>query len=166
MVKYSLRALIAAGFGPAECLEEVNRMVAAKGDPTDILSVWLGFLDAGKGQLLWANGGHPPGLLLRPDAGELMRLCPTGPILGATSDVRFQEETAAVGPGDTLLLYTDGVTEARRGDKFFGEGRVRRSLRYGGAPRVVVDRLLEATRAFGLGELRDDVAVVAVRVRG
>ena len=66
---------------------------------------------------------------------------------------------------DTILLYTDGVTEARSGNKFFGEGRVRRALRYGGAPDVVTRNLLAAVERFTAGDQRDDVAIVAVRIR-
>ncbi len=165
MLKYSVRALVIAGFGPAECLDEVNRMVATKGDPSDILSLWLGFLDAKAGTLRWANGGHPPSLILHSGSREIVRLEPTGPILGATTQVRFEEEAVDVGAGDTILLYTDGVTETRTGNRFFGEGRVRRSLRYGGSAENVVAHLLDALKRFYPGELRDDVAIVAVRVK-
>ncbi len=164
MLKYSIRALVAAGFGPSACMNEINRMIAAKGNPSDIMSVWLGFLDVEAGRLRWANGGHPPGLVLRSESNEVLRLQPTGPILGAASEIYFDEETVGVGPGDTVLLYTDGVTETRDGNGFFGEGRVTRALRYGGSAKTVVERLLAALRRFAPGELRDDVAVVAVRL--
>jgi serine phosphatase RsbU (regulator of sigma subunit) len=164
MLKYSIRALVAAGFGPAQCLDEINRMVTAKGDPSDILSVWLGFLDVSGGTLRWASGGHPPGLALRAGSSEITRLEPTGPILGAALTVSFDEEVVEVGPGDTILLYTDGVTETRTGNRLFGEGRVRRALRYGGTAKSVVDHLVSALARFSPGELRDDVAIVAVRI--
>ncbi|MDO8987078.1 MAG: SpoIIE family protein phosphatase, partial [Coriobacteriia bacterium] len=60
-------------------------------------------------------------------------------------------------------VYTDGVTEARRGNKFFGEGRVRRALAKGGSPAEVVDRLLASLDRYVPGSLRDDAAVLAVR---
>ena len=147
-------------------MDEVNAMVAAQESPSDIFSVWVGFLDPQAGRLVWANGGHPPCLLRRDDTGEILRLGTTGPILGATATMKFEEESIAVKPGDMALLYTDGVTEARSGNKFFGEGRVRRALKRGGGPRDVVERLLEALEGYAPGELRDDVAIVAVRLKG
>lgn len=165
MLKYSIRALVAAGLGPAGCLDEINDMVAANEDPTDILTVVLAYLDPHEGRLVFANGGHPPGLLLRSGSGEITRLTPTGPILGASAGVHFDEETVEISQGDIVLLYTDGVTEARSGNKFFGEGRVRRVLRYGGSAKSVVEHLRGALSRFSQGQLRDDVAIVAVRVK-
>jgi serine phosphatase RsbU (regulator of sigma subunit) len=64
-----------------------------------------------------------------------------------------------------VLLYTDGVTEARNGNIFFGEDRVRDSVVVGGTPRELIRRLLTAVRRFGRGDLRDDVALLAIAVR-
>ncbi len=165
MIKYSVRAFVAAGLSASACLDEINSMVAAKGDPSDILTVWLGFLDPIAGRLVWANGGHPPGLLLRSASQDIVRLSTTGPLLGALQGVRFEAESAEVQAGDMLLLYTDGVTESRSGNRFFGEGRIRRVLRYGGSPSSVVERLLGALSRFSPEDLRDDVAIVAIRLR-
>ncbi len=68
-----------------------------------------------------------------------------------------------VEPDSLLLLYTDGVTEARNKDRFFGEGRVRRALRRGGSSAAVVQRLLSLVERFSGGSLRDDAAILAVR---
>jgi sigma-B regulation protein RsbU (phosphoserine phosphatase) len=165
MLKYSIRALVAAGLGPAACLDEINDMVAANEDPSDILTVWLGYVDPADRRLVFANGGHPPGLLYRSSKNDVVRLAPTGPILGAAAKVDFGEEEIDVAGGDVILLYTDGVTEARSGNKFFGEGRVRRVLRYGGSAKSVVEHLLGALSRFSPGTLRDDVAIVALRVK-
>jgi serine phosphatase RsbU (regulator of sigma subunit) len=81
------------------------------------------------------------------------------------SDVAYGEETVTLAPGDIVLLYTDGVTEARNGNVFFGEDRVRDSVVVGGTPREIIRRLLTAVRRFGRGDLRDDVALLAIAVR-
>lgn len=78
---------------------------------------------------------------------------------------RFEEQRTTVQSGDIVLLFTDGVTEARRGNKFFGEGRVRRGLSYGGRAADVTKRLLSALGRFVPGQLRDDAAVLVVRIR-
>lgn len=164
MIKYALRALVAAGLSPSRVLEEVNRMVAEAGQPSDIVTVWVGRLEGLKGDnqmLTWANGGHPPGLLQRSD-GELVSLSVTGPLLGAIKDVSYEELSIPVSHGDRVLLYTDGVTEARHGNVFFGEQRVRDAFSVAGTAEHAARHLLDSVRRFVRAELRDDVAVLVV----
>ncbi len=165
MIKHSLRGLVAAGAGPGQALEELNRLVAASGDPSDIVTAWIGFLDRERRVLRYADGGHPPALLFRPSSREFTRLDPTGPLLGAIENAPYGERLVPVQPDDVILLYTDGVTEARFGAKFFGEGRIRRVMRRSGSAVAVVDRLLAAVRTFSAGAMRDDAAVLAVKLR-
>ena len=164
MIKYTIRALVAAGYEPAQVLSEVNRMVAAGGRSTDIVTVWIGFLDVAAGEITHADGGHPPALLLRADGGEVDRLGVTGPLLGAVDNAVYEQESTRVQQGDVVLLYTDGVTEAREGNKFFGEGRVRRALHYGGSAVDVSQRLHAALDRFVRGDLRDDAAVLVLKI--
>ncbi|MBA4370101.1 MAG: hypothetical protein C0418_00790 [Coriobacteriaceae bacterium] len=164
MIKYATRGLVAAGAGPAEALALLNDMVCESGDASDIVTVWLGMLDADAGRLTYGNGGHPPALLMDPASKRITRLSTTGPILGAIAGVPFDEREVRVPKGASLLLYTDGVTEARKGNRFFGEGRVRRALREGGTADQTATRLLEALEEFAALGLRDDVAVLVVRL--
>jgi len=164
-IKYSVRGMAVAGLAPGAILHEVNNMVSESGDPSDIVTLWLASLDSSRGLLTHANGGHPPALMLPVDGGRMQRLETTGPLLGAIKDAEYGEIVSRAGFGDTILIYTDGVTEARRGNKFFGEGRVRRALAKGGSPAEVVDRLLASLDRFVPGSLRDDAAVLAVRLK-
>jgi len=165
-IKYSVRGMAVAGLAPGRILSEINNMVSESGDTSDIVTLWLASLDASACTLTHANGGHPPALLLPQDGGKMLRLETTGPLLGAIRDAEYGEVVSALDAGDTILMYTDGVTEARRGNKFFGEGRVRRALAKGGSPADVVDRLLASLDRFVPGSLRDDAAVLAVRIVG
>ncbi len=166
MVKYTLRGLVGAGAGPSTALVELNRQVALTGDPSDIVTMWVGTLDRRSGELTYADGGHPPALLLRGDTRLVERLEPTGPLLGAVPHAHYDERTLQVRPGDTLLLYTDGVTEARRGGRLFGEGRVRRVLRHGATAKACLESLLDAVKRHAAGPLKDDAAALAVRRLG
>jgi GAF domain-containing protein len=166
MVKFTLRGLIGAGTGPAAALAELNRQVALAGDPADIVTMWVGILDRHTGVLTYADGGHPPALLLRDDTRRTERLGATGPLLGAVSHAEYGEKKVGLRVGDTLLLYTDGVTEARRGVRLFGEGRVRRVLRRSLTARECLDSLLEAVKTHADGPLKDDAAALAVRRAG
>jgi sigma-B regulation protein RsbU (phosphoserine phosphatase) len=90
------------------------------------------------------------------------RLATTGALLGAVGDTEWAEACVLVPPGASVLLYTDGVTEARSGGRFFGEGRVRRALRLGGTAADITQRLLDLVQQFASGDLRDDAAILAV----
>jgi GAF domain-containing protein len=163
-IKHSLRGMVATGAGPARALTELNRLVAESGDPADIVTMWFGFLDLGSGELRWADGGHPPALLRRAGTRMIERLEVTGPLLGAVPSAPYSEGVMTLAPGDIVMLYTDGVTEARRGPQFFGEGRLRRALRRTGSAQDAVDGLLDALGDFCGGALRDDAAVLAAEI--
>lgn len=163
MIKYAVRALVAAALDPAAVMTEVNRMTAEAGEPSDIVTAWIGRYDPAASTLEWADGGHPPGLLKRAD-GVMERLGPTGPLLGAVADVEFELGSVAFGSGDNLLLYTDGVTEAREGNTFFGETRIAEVFSSAGTPEQTVRNLYRTVRAYVKTELRDDVAILAVSV--
>lgn len=165
MIKYAVRGMVAAGLGPARVLAEVNRMLLESGDATSIVTLWVGQLDMTSGKLTYGDGGHPPALLRDSSGGHIHieRLGTTGALLGAVEDTSWDEVEVTLCPGSTLLLYTDGVTEARRGTQFFGEGRLRRALRPGGTAGAVSQRLLSMVQRFSGGELRDDAAVLVVR---
>lgn len=164
MIKYSVRALVTAGLGPSQIVGNVNGIVCESGVPGDIVTLFVGALDSRTGTLAWANGGHPPALL-RDSSGRVSKLGATGPLLGAVADIEYEEQVTPVSAGDTLLLYTDGVTEARSGNRLFGEERLRRTLDAPGSATEVADRVLEAVRRYVRGDLRDDIAILAVRFR-
>lgn len=162
MIRYALRGMVVAGLEPARVLEELNAMLLEAGDATSIVTLWLGYIDTAAGRLLYADGGHPPGLLRRSSDARIERLATTGALLGAVPGISWTQQEVLIEDGATLLLYTDGVTEARSGGRFFGEGRVRRALRAGGSPASVAQRLLAQVQRFASGELRDDAAILAV----
>lgn len=164
MIKYVVRALVLAGHSPGQIMGEVNEMIAQTGDPSDIVTLWLGRYRPEEGTLQWADGGHPPGLLSRAD-GSIERLEVTGALLGAVAGAPYTESQTDLGCGDTVLLYTDGVTEARRGNIFFGEDRVTGALDRRLSADEIARRLLMAVTSYVRGELRDDVAVLVVRPR-
>jgi GAF domain-containing protein len=164
MIKYSLRGMVAAGAGPAEALSELNRLVAGSGDPADIVTAWVGFIAPDRRSLTYSNGGHPPALLCRADRRRFERLEPTGPLLGAIPDADYAQTEVPLQPGDVLVTYTDGVTEARRGRAFFGEGRIRRAVRRSRTAQGAVEALLTAVGEFSSGVMRDDAAALIVRV--
>ncbi len=113
----------------------------------------------------FACGGHPFPVAWRAD-GEPAACGRAGTLLGLLADTESHDTTLPLAPGDGLLLYTDGVTEARRGDDFFGDHRlaevVARRRREPG--RDLAAEVLDEVLAFQEGQPADDVVVVAVRV--
>ncbi|MDZ4177862.1 MAG: PP2C family protein-serine/threonine phosphatase, partial [Coriobacteriia bacterium] len=146
-------------------LAEINRMIAETGRTSDIVTLWVGLLDVRTGRLRYANGGHPPALVRTAVADADRRLATTGPLLGALMGAEYDEAVTELRLDEIVLLYTDGVTEARRGNKFFGEGRVRRALNKAATAAEAVDGLLSALDVFVPGNLRDDAAILAIRLR-
>jgi len=165
MIKYALRGLVTAGLEPAVVMEDLSTMVAETGDVADIVTLWVGYIDPEGQVLTYASGGHPP-VLVRSSAGSVIPLPPTGPILGAVADAEYTQDSIDLPVGSHVLLYTDGVTEARRKGGLFGEERVKKSLAKGGSVDEVLRRLLDEVTEFSRGPLRDDVAILSVKVTG
>ena len=87
-------------------------------------------------------------------------------MLGILDPPTLHDVTTVLRPGDLLVLYTDGVTEARREDEFFGEERLRQTLlaAAGTGAQRVADSVVAAAVDFQGGDARDDIAVVAIRM--
>jgi serine phosphatase RsbU (regulator of sigma subunit) len=120
--------------------------------------------DDGTVALRLASGGHPPPLVLRAD-GEVETVPVAGMLVGGIREARFGEAEVLLRPGDTCLLYSDGVVEARGAGDFFGEERLAASLpRCAGAPAAVLCEHLEQTVVSWLdGHDHDDVALLAIQ---
>ncbi|HET6809668.1 MAG TPA: SpoIIE family protein phosphatase [Acidimicrobiales bacterium] len=115
-----------------------------------------------------ASAGHPPVMVLRAD-GRVEEIEIRGVALGLDARLRLQTRRMVLGAGDILLLYTDGLTEARDGEgHFFGETAFTPLLGElaGLGAEVVVTRLLQAVEEFSAGRLTDDLALLAIRATG
>ena len=115
------------------------------------------------GTLRWANAGHGPPWLLRPDSHEALKA--TGVPLGVEAAASYVERETAFGPGDVLFASTDGLIEARRGSAFFGEHRLPALLAERGrtlGPRELVALVHREVEAWA-PQLDDDVVILALR---
>ena len=111
------------------------------------------------------RGGHPPPLVLRA-TGEIEPVGADGSLIGLFPEIRLWEETAQLHPGDSMVFYTDGVTEANRGREQFGDERLEDVLRAcaGMTAAEVAENVEAAVIDFGGPEPRDDLAVLVVHV--
>ena len=167
---------LTVGLTPAETLSAVNAMIEPDPNFEGFGTVFVGMLDAGTGSLTYASGGHEPALIVPSDAQHadaVLELDGTGPPVGAFPPEmsRFEQHQAILPPGGTLLLYTDGVSDARPPQsrlEWLGLPRLKALLVSVAAlpPRRLVIRLLRRVAAFCRGEFQDDVAVMAIRRAG
>jgi serine phosphatase RsbU (regulator of sigma subunit) len=117
----------------------------------------------GGARVVVASGGHPPPLLLRADGGGEVVACP-GTLLGVEPDARSEDREVDLAPGDTLVLYTDGVTEARRDRPLTPEDLAAALCASAPAGAAAVAREVVRLAEAGAegGTLRDDLAVLVV----
>lgn len=125
-----VRALAQPGINPAACLRELNALMFEELSGADLfITMQLAVADLQRRRLQVANAGHCPILLSTPTAGT-QTIAPDGIPLGIDRDAEFCEETATLAAGSSLLLYTDGITEARnQAGLLFGQERLENWLR-------------------------------------
>jgi sigma-B regulation protein RsbU (phosphoserine phosphatase) len=144
----------------------LNRAVLESRDASRFVTAVCGVLDAASGRLTYVNCGHNPPLLLRGSGGR-EGLESGGPALGLFDGGTFEAGSARLGPGDRLVLYTDGVVEpADEADREFGTERLEAAVREAtGRPAAEALRsVIDATRAFaGRQDYDDDFTLVVVQ---
>lgn len=174
LARYTLRAAALHDPDPISALSTLNQAVYERyttGDPrycTTIFGTIEPDLATGQATVHLASGGHPPALVLRADGAADFLHTPGGLLVGILQSAHFVSATATLEPGDTLLLYTDGLTEARTGEDrtaLFGDEALRGfAARHAGRPaRVVVEALIGLLDDFADG-LEDDTALLALGV--
>jgi serine phosphatase RsbU (regulator of sigma subunit) len=162
-VKYLLRVFLRQYRDPAQALEELNAQISAQTQNDEFVSLCVVVFDQNVGTLRYASAGHPPAWLWHD--GEVRPLRSSGPLLTLDPKAVFSSREIPLDPNDLLLLYTDGLAEARAGQQLFGEDRIAQFIRRD--PRIGADvlckSLLAAARDFSDAPLRDDVAILAIR---
>ncbi|HEX9372301.1 MAG TPA: PP2C family protein-serine/threonine phosphatase [Roseiflexaceae bacterium] len=152
------------GEPPGPTLADTNRGVLSE-IPQGMVTMLYVLLDTRRGLLRIANAGHNYPVLIDRHVSEIEL---SGLPLGVDGDSDYQEASAVIHPGDTVVLYTDGVVEASgpRGE-IYGYGRLECMLRAhaGLKPRALVAALLHELRAWGGSEQADDITIVIVRRR-
>ncbi|WP_329528431.1 PP2C family protein-serine/threonine phosphatase [Streptomyces sp. NBC_01462] len=174
LARYTLRAAALHDSDPVSALSTLNRVLNEHytgGDPRFCTAIF-GTLerDSATGQvgIRLAAGGHPPALVLRANGTADFLPTPGGLLVGILPDPPFATATTILAPGDTLLLYTDGLTEARTGEDrttLYGDEALRAfGARHSGeSPHAVVQALTALLDDFGDG-LDDDTALLALGV--
>ncbi|MBI3946510.1 MAG: SpoIIE family protein phosphatase [Armatimonadetes bacterium] len=163
MGKYMLRAFAFDRADPADAVARLNVALFAYGAHEVFITMFLGIYDPAGGVMRYVNAGHPPALVVRGrDPNRAVRLGSTGAPVGAFRDASFDCDAVRIERGDMLVLYTDGVTEARSGPEFFGIERLEDVLAENApcGPEAVADAIHAAIADFTSGFSHDDIALI------
>jgi phosphoserine phosphatase RsbU/P len=160
----AVRAFASEAVAPTALCEQVNRILCGNIAEGRFISFFYCLLDAAIGNLTYCNAGHYLPMLVHGD-GSSERLGSGGPVLGVIPEAIYEQADVALGAGDRLVLFTDGITEARsRTGEEFGEARLLEAAiahRACSAPALQA-RLSAEVAAFTDGNLQDDATLIVL----
>ena len=165
-----IRAIGTQGLTPEECINKANELLCMESANNMFVTVFYGIYNVKTGELRYCNGGHNAPCIIHSDGRtELMKVEPNF-IVGALGGMTYKGEKTTLEKGETLLLYTDGVTEAVNPSmEEYGEQRMIDTLSTQTAHtcRETIDGLLQSVRDFaGEAEQSDDITILALKRLG
>jgi len=172
LARYTLRAGAMQARKPSRILAMLNEALlseAATRDSMDQRFCTVAYLRLrpaeGGVRITSASGGHPVPLVLRAD-GSMESACRVGTLIGVLPEPSLTDRSMVLNPGDVLLLFTDGIIEARGPEGVFGEERLRELIAgcAGLDASAIADRIEREVLDFQLGDPRDDIALMVLRV--
>ena len=165
MAKFSFRALARSHFEPSDFLANANEVVVEEIEPGKFITMLYVLVDPASGEVACASAGHPAMRVVTPE-GRVTQLDAPGLALGIEPGQAYPTERLRLQPGSSVVLFTDGVVEARRNGELYGEERLDRLLAARGhlGAQALAEAILADCRAFAGGDLADDCAVVCLRL--
>ncbi len=168
-IQAALRSLAPLSAAPLDVAQRVHRLFIHNSQFTTFVTLFLGMYNPHERRLSYVNAGHNPPLLLRGAGGfwpATEWLAPTGPAIGLVEEATFSQVSIPLAPGDALLLYTDGATEAENpAGEPFGGARLAAAVQTASPSAHEMVRLArQAIVDFSAGKPQeDDLTLVAVR---
>jgi sigma-B regulation protein RsbU (phosphoserine phosphatase) len=165
-----LRAQAFQGATPDRCLSAVNRVLLPQGAAETYVTLFYGILDLESGKLVWTTGGHTPPWIVPADglARQLKNNCSF--MVGMFEEACFECAETTIHPGDTIIVYTDGITDAENPKgEMFGKVRLSALIRdiHEASAAGMTGRIVETIRDFTAGAPQaDDITLLAVRFNG
>ncbi len=161
-----IRNLANTGESPARILEEANNLLIESRTQPIFVTIFLGCYDIVSGTLNFANAGHHPAYIIN-QQGEINSTGDaTGTIVGMLDEAKYENNSIVLAPENYLVLYTDGIPEARSPEKqFFGDDKFTSLLsEYAGKPtNEICDRIIDRVTEFQAGDLADDITLLVLR---
>ena len=167
--KATLQGLLRSGLSLVEALDRTNRRLVEQNDANMFVTAWVGVVDLASGAVEWVSAGHDSPVLKRADGSVAHLEEDAGPSLGMIAGAAYRARTLTLAAGDGLVLYTDGVTEARNAAReFYGAERLAATLKgLIGAKDAgaVIDGIVRDVDAFADGlEQADDITLLAFKL--
>jgi len=161
--KYLLRVFLRQFRDPAQAFEELNEQLAAGDRHEEFISCAVVVFDTEAGTLRYASAGHPPFFLFQEEG--VLPLRSTGPLLMLDPKAQYFFREIPMESGDLVVMYTDGLAEARAGGSLFGEDRIIKAAEreLAAPPDVLCKALLDAAKDHAGGVIDDDTAIMAIR---
>jgi len=161
--KYLLRVFLRQFRDPAQAFEELNAQLAAGDRHEEFISAAVIVFDTEAGTLRYASAGHPAVFLFQEDGTAPLRS--TGPLLMLDPKASYFSREIPMESGDLVVMYTDGLAEARAGALLFGEERIIKTAEreLNAPPDVLCKALLDAAKDHAGGVIDDDTAIMAIR---
>jgi sigma-B regulation protein RsbU (phosphoserine phosphatase) len=148
-----------------EIMRRLNLMLCRDTKPSEFVTALYGVLDTQTRRFTYCNAGHPPALLLR--NGEIIEMSVTNMVLGVDPQESYTQSVIELQPEDTLLMYTDGLTDAMNfNNEQFGRQRILDAFAKGGptAEAVAQNILWDMRRFVGLARRTDDVTMIVAKL--
>jgi sigma-B regulation protein RsbU (phosphoserine phosphatase) len=150
----------------SECVRRSNMLLFQNTGNEKFVTLFYALLDPANGTLTCCNAGHEQPFLIR-SGGEISRLTAGGTVLGIMEDYPYEQETVTLDPGDLVLIFSDGVSEAMDASgEQLGEGPIQAVLKkhHRGDPEELKEALITAVRTHAAGAPQaDDITIVVVK---
>ncbi len=162
-----IRATGIRGGKPSECIAYSNKLLAAESVDSMFVTVFYGILNVNTGEVTFCNAGHNPPYLMKPDGTVEPLPIMNDPMVGAIDGLDYHDGTLQLEHGDSIVLFTDGVTEAVNKDfEEFGDSRLKKTLE--GVTRQSCQQTIETVKAdvaafVGEAEQSDDITILALK---
>jgi serine phosphatase RsbU (regulator of sigma subunit)/GAF domain-containing protein/CHASE3 domain sensor protein len=165
MAKYMLRAFVQENPEPADVLKRLNHALYNYIHGEVFITLFYGILYIDEKKLVYSNAGHEHPILLKSDIGECSSLKGTGPALGIIQNVIYDQDEICLTDNDLLVLYTDGVTDARSRTRFLGQDGLEEIISEAcpDCALTVSNHILTSVRDFSEGAQRDDIALLVIK---
>ncbi|MHB0997824.1 MAG: SpoIIE family protein phosphatase [Armatimonadota bacterium] len=166
MIKYMIRAFAVLDLPISKLVSTLNNALYKYISEQAFITLFFGILDLESKQLIYVNAGHELPLVYSEERKLCMNLNTTGTALGISENYEYNTDSISFLPGDVMLMYTDGATDARRDNQFLGmEGleSIFCNAVPGRSAHKIVDIVEDEIREYAYGLLRDDIALMVVR---
>lgn len=164
--KYILKSYATANYSPNEVLKMVNTLMSRETESGKFISIFYAVADLEKKELIFSNAGHPPPIFWDASREKISLLESDGILIGIDREASFSQNKVTFSAGDFLLLYTDGITDARSPDGgIFDIERLKKLVQKNAdlSPQTLADKILASVNKFSRRKLTDDFTLLILR---